>query len=62
VLGVHISKERNMLIAEKFIRSLVSKYDKHTMFILMEVLVGIQRLQYNWIKTLSTFTISEKPD
>ena len=42
VLGVHISEERNMLIAEIFIRSLVSKYGKHIVFILMEVL-GIQR-------------------
>jgi transposase-like protein len=25
VLGIYISKERNMLIAEKFIRSLVEK-------------------------------------
>ena len=42
VLGVHISKERNMLAAERFIRSLVSKYGKHIMFILM-VVHGIQR-------------------
>ena len=27
--GIHISKERNMLVTEKFIRSLVSKYVKH---------------------------------
>jgi transposase-like protein len=32
VLGIYISEERNMLVAEKFIRSLVSKYRKHTMF------------------------------
>jgi transposase-like protein len=35
MLGVHISEERNMLAAEIFIRSLVSKYGKHTVFILM---------------------------
>ena len=29
VLGIYISEERNMLIAEKFIRSLVSNYGKH---------------------------------
>ena len=29
VLGIYISEERNMLIAEKFIRSLVSIYGKH---------------------------------
>ena len=30
VLGIYISEERNMLVAEKFIRSLVDKYGKHT--------------------------------
>ena len=29
VLGIFLSEERNMLVAEKFIRSLVSKYGKH---------------------------------
>jgi putative transposase len=32
VLGIYISKERNMLVAEKFIRSLVEKYGKHTVY------------------------------
>jgi putative transposase len=32
VLGIYISEERNMLIAEKFIRSLVSKYGKHIVY------------------------------
>ena len=32
VLGIHISKERNMLVAEHFIRSLVEKYGKHTVY------------------------------
>jgi putative transposase len=32
VLGIHISEERNMLVAEKFIRSLVSIYGKHTVY------------------------------
>ena len=32
VLGIYISEERNMLIAEKFIRSLVEKYGKHTVY------------------------------
>jgi transposase-like protein len=37
VLGICISEERNMLIAEKFIRSLVSKYGKHTVYTQMEI-------------------------
>ncbi len=32
VFGIYISDERNMLIAEKFIRSLVSNYGKHTVY------------------------------
>ena len=32
VLGIHISEERNMLVAEKFINSLVEKYGKHTVY------------------------------
>ena len=32
VLGIYISEERNMRIAEKFIRSLVSIYGKHTVY------------------------------
>jgi putative transposase len=32
VLGTYISEERNMIVAEKFIRSLVSKYGKHTVY------------------------------
>ncbi|HET7643906.1 MAG TPA: DDE-type integrase/transposase/recombinase [Nitrososphaeraceae archaeon] len=32
VLGIHISEKRNMLVAEKFIRSLVEKYGKHTVY------------------------------
>ncbi|HET7644292.1 MAG TPA: DDE-type integrase/transposase/recombinase [Nitrososphaeraceae archaeon] len=32
VLGIYLSEERNMLVAEKFIRSLVEKYGKHTVY------------------------------
>jgi hypothetical protein len=32
VLGIFLSEERNMLVAEKFIRSLVSKYGKHSVY------------------------------
>src|SRR5215213_1640319 len=32
VLGIYISEERNKLVAEKFIRSLVEKYGKHTVY------------------------------
>src|SRR5215207_2962639 len=37
VLGIYISEERNLVIAEKFIRSLVEKYGRHTVYILMVV-------------------------
>ena len=32
VLGIYISEERNMLVAEKFLRSLVEKYGRHTVY------------------------------
>ena len=32
VLGIYISEERNMLVAEKFIRFLGDKYRKHTVY------------------------------
>jgi len=32
VLGIYLSEERNMIVAEKFIMFLVSKYGKHTMY------------------------------
>jgi putative transposase len=32
VLGIYISEERNMLVAEKFIRSIVSNYGRHTIY------------------------------
>ena len=32
VLGIYISEERNMLVAEKFIRSLVVRYGNHTVY------------------------------
>jgi hypothetical protein len=32
VLGINIAEESNMLITEKFIRSLVEKYGKHTVY------------------------------
>ena len=32
VLGIYISEERNMFVAEKFISSLVEKYGRHTVY------------------------------
>jgi putative transposase len=32
VLGISISERRNMLVAEKFMRSLVEKYGKDTVY------------------------------
>ena len=43
VLGIYISEERNMFVAENFIRSLVEKYGRHTEFIQM-VRHGILKL------------------
>ena len=61
VLGIYISEERNMLIAEKFIHSLVEKYGKHTVYTdggtWYDEACNILK-----IETLSTFTIREKFD
>jgi transposase-like protein len=35
VLGVHVSRHRNMLVAEYFIRSLIKLYGKHILYIQM---------------------------
>lgn len=32
VLGIYLSEERNMFVEENFIRSLVSKYGRHTVY------------------------------
>ena len=32
ILGIHISEARNMFVAENFIRSLVEKYGRHTVY------------------------------
>ena len=32
VLGIYISEERNMFVAENFIHCLVSQYGKHTIY------------------------------
>ena len=32
ILGIHISNERNMFVVKNFIRFLISKYGKHTVY------------------------------
>ena len=61
VLGIYISEERNMLVAEKFIRSLVDKYGKHTVYTDGGTWYH-EACNVLKIETLSTFTISEKFD
>jgi len=46
VLGIYISEERNMLVAERFIQSLVEKYGRHTQFTLMVVLGMMKHVMY----------------
>jgi len=44
VLGIYITEERNMLVAEKFIKSLIEKYGRHTVYTdRWWVVHGIQR-------------------
>jgi putative transposase len=58
VLGIYISEERNMLVAEKFIRSLVSNYGKHIVY--TDGGTWYDEACNVLIKTLSTLAISEK--
>ncbi len=62
VLGIYLSEERNIIVAEKFIRSLVSKYGKHPVYTdngtwYDEACNIIELKQY-----LHSLTISEKFD
>ena len=58
MLGIYISEERNMIIAEKFIRSLVSNYGKHTVY--TDGGTWYDEACYVLIETLSTFFNREK--
>jgi transposase-like protein len=58
VLGIYISEERNMLVAEKFIRSLVSNYGKHIVY--TDGGTWYDEACNVLIKTLSTLAIREK--
>ena len=46
ILGIYISNERNMFVAENFIRSLVDKYVRHTVYTLMEVLGTLKHVTF----------------
>ena len=59
VLGIYISEERNMIIAEKFIRSLVSNYGKHTVYTDGGTWY-YEACNVSEIETLSTFFNREK--
>ena len=59
MLGIYLSEERNMLVAEKFIRSLVSKYGKHIVYTDGGTWYD-EACKIIKIETLSTFTIREK--
>ena len=61
VLGTYISEERNMLVAEKFIRSLVSNYGKHIVYTDGGTWYD-EACEVYWIETLSAFFIREKFD
>ena len=61
VLGIYISEERNMLFAEKFIRSLLRIMENIQCIFWWRYMVWWS-LQYLEIETLSTFSIREEFD
>ena len=56
MLGIYISEERNMLVAEKFIRSLVAKYGNYLGYTDGGNILS-RSMQDTGIKTQSTFII-----
>ena len=60
VLGIHISLERNMLIAEEFLHSMINKYGKHPISTDGGTWYHFSSLQILENKTSLTFIISEK--
>ena len=61
VLGIHISSlERNMLIAEEFLHSMINKYGKHPISTDGGTWYHSSSLQILENKTSLTFIISEK--
>jgi putative transposase len=58
VLGIYISEDRNMLVVEKFIRSLVEKYGRHPVY--TDGGTWYDEVCKTQIKTLSTFFNREK--
>ena len=56
ILGVYISRHRNMLVAESFLKSLIKLYGKHVVSILMAD-HGILNLEFFRTKTHTPFTI-----
>jgi putative transposase len=40
ILGVYISRHRNMLVAESFIKSLIKLYGKHIVYLMVDIMVS----------------------
>jgi putative transposase len=60
VLGIYIPEEKNMIIAQKFIRSLVEKYGKHTVY--KDGGTVSRHMSNKWIEVLSTFINRKESD
>ena len=46
VLGIYISEERNMIVAARFIKSLVEKYGKHIVYTDGGTVVSMKHVMY----------------
>jgi putative transposase len=57
ILGVHISKHRNMLVAESFLKSLVKIYGKHIVYSDDGGSMVSRSLQLTGTKTYTPYTI-----
>jgi transposase-like protein len=60
ILGVSISKHRNMLVAESFLKSLVNLYGKHIVYSDDGGSMVFRSLQLSKAKTYTPYTILKK--
>jgi putative transposase len=60
VLGVFLSRHRNMLVVESFLRSLVKVYGKHTLYILMVELGTLKHVLLSLVLSIIAYTYLKK--
>jgi hypothetical protein len=60
VLGLHVSRHRNMLVAENFLRSLIKVYGKDILYIQMADHGILKHFLLYWSETPTSYSPLEK--